>query len=198
MGGGQVRRTLLTDSSLFPLLSPAPRHPSMDGQALAAVSRAQARTFALSSPDASPPAHVLKSPQRHLTPPLGVSPLLTLRLAKAPGGPGSHLLFQVIQEITAPPRLHPVSRAPGRSSPTPPPWRESSKPSISANDGIVSLASPPKRSNLSSCSRSKLSGEATWGKQYLFKGNELFLLITLFFFIRIPIELFFLQKITLI
>lgn len=38
--------------------------------------------------------------------------------------------------------------------------------------------------------RSKLSGQAGWGKQYLFKGSELFPLITPFFFIRIPIEIF--------
>lgn len=38
---------------------------------------------------------------------------------------------------------------------------------------------------------SKLSGEAKWEKQYLFKGSELFPLITLFFFIRIPTAFFF-------
>ena len=124
-------------------------------EALTAASRAGARTFCSSSLDASAPAHILKSPQLHLTSPHPTRvPYIrssTLRLAKALARLGIQLIFRVIQKITGP-LPSPVASGRSISPPHLPCGVAAPILRIRANDGIVSPALPPQRSNLSSCS----------------------------------------------
>ena len=123
---------------------------------MTAASRARARTFCSSSPDTSTPAHILKSPQLHLTSPHPMPvPYIrssTLRLAKALARLGSHLIFRVIQKITGPLPSPAASRRSIFFFFSSPCGVAAPILRIRANDGIVSPALPPQRSNLSSCS----------------------------------------------
>lgn len=121
-------------------------------EALAATSRAHERTFGSSSPNASPPTHILKSPQVHLTPPWCCISAAHSASGRSPAETGQ------------PPNISNYSED-RWSSPSPPCFLCIGEKRfffscgvgapilrISANDGIVSPDLPSKRSNLSSCS----------------------------------------------
>lgn len=136
--------------------SPAPGHPGSGGRGFDSSQQGRSKNLLFLLPRrlrSRPHPQVSPTPP-HLTPPhpRAIYRSSTLRLAKALARLGIHLIFRVIQKITGP---LPSPVASGISIFFfffPPCGVAAPILRIRANDGIVSLALPPQRSNLSSCS----------------------------------------------